>query len=233
MRPARALGLAAALFAAAPALAQAAVADAAYGEAFVGAFADACVPERLSYAGTRAHAEKLGWTAAERDAHPELAAMMAKMDEGALEAAEEMDGTFDHRLYAMPVAGSPHFLIVSRATFMMEGFSPDDEPDEWAYIGCYLYNFDATAPIDPAPMVALTGNEIAREVVDEGLVSYLFGPPCPMPRTGDSYLTFVAPDSPHVAETGFSGLMVKFDTSEPDPGEDVPDTYCTDTAPSQ
>jgi hypothetical protein len=201
-----------------------------YGQAFVDTFAAACVPERLSYPGTRANAEKLGWTAAERDAHPELAAMMAKMDEGALEAAEEMQGTFDYRIYAKPVADVPHYLIVSRATFLMEGFGENEEPDEWVYIGCYLYNFEATAPIDPAPMSALTGQPIAREVDQDGLVSYLWGPPCPMPRTGDSYLTFVSDESPHAAQTGFSGLMVKFETSEPDEGEVVPETYCTDDA---
>jgi hypothetical protein len=197
-----------------------------YGQAFINAFAEACVPERLSYPGTRANAEALGWKATERDAHPELAAMMARVDEGAAEAADEMQGTFDYRLYAMPVADVPHYLVVSRATFLMEGFGENDEPEEWVYLGCYLYNFDAAAPIDPAPMTALTGKPTAREVDQEGLVSYLWGPPCPMPRTGDSYLTFIAEDSPHAAQTGFSGLMVKFETSEPDEGEVVPQTYC-------
>jgi hypothetical protein len=102
----------------------------------------------------------------------------------------------------------------------------DPAPDILAYNGCYLYNFDAAAPIDPAPVLALTGKPIAREINENGLVSYLFGPPCPMPRTGDTYLTFVADDSPHKAQTAFSGLMIKFDTSVPDPGEVVPETYC-------
>lgn len=202
-----------------------AVENAAYGEAFVGAFTEACVPQRLSYPGTRAHAESLGWTNAEPDAHPELAAMMSTMN-AALAEAEDMEATFDYRIYARPVAEAPHYLIVSRTSFEMEPLSEGAEPDIWTYIGCYLYNFDATGPIDPAPMTAFTGKPIAREVDQEGLVSYLWGPPCPLPRTGDSYLTYVADDSPHKATTGFSGLMIKFETSEPDEGEAVPETYC-------
>lgn len=203
-----------------------------YGPAFIDAFAAACVPERLSYQGTVANVESLGWTRAERSAHPELAKMMAVMDAGAEEAAEDMQASFEYGLYAKPVADMPHYLVVSRASFIVEELSEEEEPDPWIFIGCYLYNFDASAPIDPAPMTALTGNPISRESNQDGLVAYLWGPPCPMPRTGDSYLTFIAEDSPHAGQTGFSGLMVKFETSEPDEGEEVPDTYCTDETPS-
>lgn len=195
-----------------------------YGAAFVDAFATACVPERLSYAGTRANAEALGWITAERDAHPELMAMMSVMDSAAASAAEEMEGAFEHGLYTKPVADLPHYLVVSRASFNIG--EPDDPLNPWVYVGCYLYNFDATAPIDPAPVSALTGNAVAQQVDNEGLVSYVWGPPCPMPRTGDSYLTFIADNSPHAAQTGFSGLMLKFETSELDPGAAIPEPYC-------
>ena len=47
-----------------------------------------------------------------------------------------------------------------------------------------------------------------------------------MPRTGDTYLSYIADGSSYVADTGFSGLVLKFETSEPDPGEVVPETYC-------
>lgn len=199
-----------------------------YGQAFVDAFAAACVPERLSYAGTRSTAVKLGWMPADRSAHPELASMMAKMDEAAAEAAAEMQGTFEHQVYARPIAGEPHYLIVSRSSFVVDfGGAQAGAADRWTYVGCYLYNFDAAAPIDPAPLSALTGQPIAHALDEDGVVSYVWGPPCPMPRTGDSYLTFIAEDSPQVTRTGFSGLMVKFETSEPDPGEVVPETYCT------
>lgn len=222
----RALGVALLAVAAAPAFAT----EFDYGPAFVDAFATACVPERLSYPGTKAHAETLGWTAAVAAAHPELDAMMAIMHKSADEAAEDLQGTFEYEIYAKPVADVAHYLIVSRATYIVD---PGQEPpDPWVYIGCYLYNFDATEAIDPAPVSALIGKEIAYQVDQDGLISYTWGPPCPMPRTGDSYLTFIAEQSVHTAQTGFSGLMMKFETSEPDPGEVVPETYCTDDPPS-
>jgi hypothetical protein len=220
----RRAAIAALALAASPALAEV---PADYGQTFVDTFAAACVPERLSYPGTKANAEKLGWTVTERSAHPELSAMMAKMDEGAAEAAADMQGTFEFELYSKSVVDLPHYLVVARSSFIVDGLGKEgEEPDPWVYIGCYLYNFDATAPIDPAPVTALTGKPIASTVEDNGLVGYVWGPPCPMPRTGDTYMSFFADGSPHTASTGFSGLTIKFETSEPDPGEVVPETYC-------
>ncbi len=194
--------------------------SAAYGEAFVGAFAQACVPARLSYPGTRANAETLGWATVERSAHPELDAMMA-VAEAELESDPEMQPTFEYQAYSKPVEGQAHYLVVARSSFVVS-----DPADPWVFIGCYLYNFDAAEPIDPAPVTALIGNPIAQQVDQDGLRSWSWGPPCPMPRTGDTYLSHVSEGSPHVSTTGFSGLMLKFQTSEPDPGEAVPETYC-------
>lgn len=225
----RRAAIAALALAAFPALA---TEPAAYGQAFVDAFAAACVPQRLSYAGTKANAERQGWQAAERTAHPELNAMMAKMDAGAAEAAKDIQGRFEIEIYRKPVADIDHYLVVGRSSFVIEGLAEAEEkPDPWVMIGCYLYNFDATAPIDPAPVSALTQQPIASTIDNQGMRGYVWGPPCPMPRTGDTYMSFVAEDSPHVALTGFSGLAMKFETSEPDPGEVVPQTYCADDPP--
>jgi hypothetical protein len=217
-----AAGMLVATLLASPALAEA-TAD--YGPAFVAAFAEACVPGRLSYDGTRATAASAGWTLTTADAHAELAEVMSRSEKGALDPEmAEMDPAFEYEIYHREVAGQQHYLIVSLASFDMA--EKGEAPDRWVYNGCYLYNFDAAAPIDPAPVGELTGKPIAAEINQDGMVSYTYGPPCPMPRTGDTYLTYVADDSPHKAATGFSGLMMKFDTSVPEPGEIVPDTYC-------
>ena len=208
-----------ALVAVSPAVA---VESADYGQAFVDSFAEACVPQRLSYPGTQTQAESLGWTPTQPGAHAELASMMAIAEAAASDP--ELPAEFDYRIFSRPIEGQTHYLVVSRAAFTIG--EPDDPLNPWVYIGCYLYNLDATAPIDPAPVSALTGNPVANEVDEEGLVSYVWGPPCPMPRTGDTYLSFIAEDSPHVSLTGFSGLMMKFDTSEPDEGAEPPEPYC-------
>lgn len=193
-----------------------------YDVAFVKAFADACVPQRMSYPGTVETARAAGWRDAVRSANAELDAIMARSEEEANDP--ELKSTFDYKILTRAIGEQDHYLVVSRATFII---GEEDNPlNPWTYIGCYLYNFDATAPIGPGQVSALLQKPVSNRHSDETLTSYVWGPPCPMPRTGDTYLTFVPEGSPHQPATGFSGLVLKFETSEPDPGEVVPETYC-------
>ncbi|MFN3546163.1 MAG: hypothetical protein ACK4U0_01625 [Mesorhizobium sp.] len=193
-----------------------------YDVALVKAFADACVPQRLSYPGTLETARGAGWRDVERTAKPELDVMIGKSEEAANDP--ELKGTFEYTILSKPVLEQDHYLVVSRASFIID--ETEDPPNPWVYIGCYLYNFDATAPIGPGQVSALLQKPVGNRHSDETITSYVWGPPCPMPRTGDTYLTFIPEGSPHATTTGFSGLLLKFETSEPDPGEDVPETYC-------
>jgi len=197
-----------------------AAAPAAYDIAFVAEFEKACVPQRLSYPGTVETAKAAGWREVERTAHPELDALMGKSEEAAKDP--ELKPTFAYTLLGKPFSGTEHYLVVSRSSFVIDG----DDDDPWVLIGCYLYNLDATAPIDPEPVTALIGKPIANSHADATLTAHLWGPPCPMPRTGDTYLTYMPEGSPHAEQAGFAGLVLKFSTSEPDPGEEVPETYC-------
>ena len=179
----------------------------AYDQAFVDAFAGACVPQRLSYEGTKETALGAGWAEVERGANTELDTMMGISEAAATDP--ELKPVFDYALYAKPIEGVTHYLVVSRAEF--DG--PD--ADRWAYIGCYLYNFDAEAAIAPEPVTALIGNPIGQTESDMHLTGYVWGPPPAMPRTLDTYLTFVPELSQYKDQTGFSGMVLKFDTSEP------------------
>lgn len=193
-----------------------------YESAFVKAFADACVPRRMSYPGTLETARGAGWRDAERTANAELDALMAKSEEAANDP--ELKGTFEYTILTKPLLDQEHYLVVSRSTFIIG--EEDDPLNPWTYIGCYLYNFDASAPIGPGQVSALLEKPVSNRHSDETLTSYVWGPPCPMPRTGDTYLSFVPEGSPHEVATGFSGLVLRFETSEPDPDEVVPETYC-------
>jgi hypothetical protein len=195
-------------------------ATAAYDQAFVDAFAEACVPGRLGFDSTKQAALAAGWVAVERSDHPELAAIMEKSDV-ALAGETEMEVTSETTLFARDFAGSRHHLAVSYASFVF-----DDDADPWQSVGCHLYNLDATAALDPAPVTALIGKPISRIEEQDGVVAVVWGPPCPMPRTGDTYLSFIAEGSPMAAQTGFTGIALNFSTSVPDPGEEVPETYC-------
>ncbi len=189
-------------------------------QAFVDAFAQACVPGRLSYEATKATAVEAGWTQIERSDHPELTAVMQKSDE-MLAGEDDLEMSFEDVLYARDVAGTRHHLSVTRSSIVIE---PGDDP--WVLVGCRLYNFDATQPIDPALVSTLLDTTIAQSVDHEGMIGHSWGPPCPMPRTGDTYLGFVAEGSPMAATLGFSGVTLNFSTSTPDEGEVVPETYC-------
>jgi hypothetical protein len=193
-----------------------------YDIAFVSEFADACVPQRMSYPGTQQTALAEGWTEVQRTAHPELDAMMAISEREA--SAPDLQATFEYALYSKSIGEIDHFLVVSRMSAIVG--EPGDPLNPWVYIGCYLYNLDATGAIDPEPVTALIGNPISNSQVDDTIVAYVWGPPCPMPRTGDTYLTYVPEGGEYAGASGFSGLVLKFDTSEPGPDEVVPSTYC-------
>lgn len=51
------------------------------------------------------------------------------------------------------------------------------------------------------------------------LVSTVWGPPPGLPRTLDTYLTFIPKSSPHAAQVGFTGIVLKFSTLLPDRSE--------------
>ncbi|WP_417309469.1 hypothetical protein [Devosia sp.] len=198
---------------------------AAYDVTFVSEFAEACVPGRLTYAATKQAVVDNGWEAVAPSVNPELAAMMV-LSEAAAEDPE-LQATFEYQTYSKQIAGQAHFLVASRASAMIgDPDDPEDTLNPWVSVGCYLYNLDAEAAIDPEPVTALVGNPISNSHTDDSLVGYVWGPPCPMPRTGDTYLTFIPEGSSYVDQTGFSGLVLKFDTSELDPGAAVPDPYC-------
>lgn len=196
-------------------------APAPYDIAFVSEFADACVPQRMSYAGTQETALAEGWSRVERNAHPELEAMMA-ISEAAVAASADLEATFEYAIYSKPIEGRDHYLLAARTTANVGG----DTPKFWNVISCYLYDFDASAPIDPEPVTALIGQPVARSHSDESMVAHAWGPPCKMPMTLDTYMTWVPDGSEHAKQAGFSGLVLKFETSEPEPGEVVPSTHC-------
>lgn len=192
--------VAALLLAAAPAFADQVSED------FVALFAETCVPQRLSYQGTLDQAVGLQWLDVLPDAHRELGVAIAKSAAGAAEAEKEGFLTdFRYRVFGRQTPAGDRFLVVS--------YTASDYINE---IGCYLYDFDATKPVSPEPVSALVESEPAQSHSDEAIVAHVWGPPASMPRTLDTYLTFIPPGSPHAETAGFDGVVLKFTTSEPE-----------------
>lgn len=172
---------------------------------FAEAFRGACVPQRLSYEGTLAEAKAAGWTAFDPAGHAEFGAIMAKsaaaMEE---EKADMPDMAFRSETFSREVVGRPLHLVVSLV-----------ESEYLDAVGCYLYDFEATEPVGASAVSNLLGVKPAQMHSDETMVAHVWGPPPAMPRTLDTYMTFLPPGSPHAETAGFDGVALKFSTSVP------------------
>ena len=178
-----------------------------FSAAFVEAFRETCVPERLSYEGTVGHAKALGWVAVEPPSHPEFAKVMEYSAKGLEEAkADGLELSFQQVSLARRVESRDLHLIVS--------FTGSEYLDQ---IGCYLYDFAATEPVDAAAVGQMLGIAAPAQSMETAeITSHVWGPPPSLPRTLDTYLTYIPAGSPHVEQTGFDGVVLKFSTSAPD-----------------
>jgi hypothetical protein len=172
---------------------------------FVETFNSACVPQRLSYEGTVAQAKAEGWAEFQPADHSEFGAVMAKSDAAAKEEAEELEMSFRSSTFARDVDERPLHLVVS---FM--------ESEYLDAVGCYLYDFEATEPVPASAVSNILGIKPAQSHRDDTMTSYVWGPPPSMPRTLDTYMTFLPKGSPFAEFAGFDGVVLKFTTSAPD-----------------
>lgn len=188
---------------AAPALA----APSAYDTAFVAAFADACIPGRLSYEATEAAVAKAGWVATQSSADPQLG-IVEKLTDDVAKKLEPLKGRMVYAAYAKTIEGLPHFLVISFADL---GPAAANE----SVVGCFLYNFNAVASVDPEAVTALMGAPVADSQVDEHIASYSWAASPTLPGTRETYLTFVPEVSQYKEQTGFSGQVLQFNTTVP------------------
>jgi len=186
---------------------------------FAASFGEVCIPERLSYQGTLDLAEQLGWEPVAPGQDAEIDNFLDHARILLEEEAGEDDFTFesDIAVFLRDVGGRRTLLVVD--FFLSEYID---------LTGCYLYDFAATEAIDAAPVTELLGLPISYTThggdpvyaADPALlVTTVWGPPPALPRTLDTYLTFIPEGSPAAEQTGFTGLVLKFSTSLPEEGE--------------
>ena len=173
---------------------------------FVAEYAALCgAPARDSFSKLVAHAEGLGWVKAERTSNAELHALMQLSDKGIAEGKAEgyVTGASNATLTKM-VGGRPlHFVATHLRSNILN------------MVGCYLYDFEATAPVDPDAVTRLLGIEPAYTRELGGITTTVWGPSPNIPGTLDTHLTFVPPLSPAVAKVGFDGVMLKVSVGAP------------------
>ena len=178
------------------------------GATFVAAFREACVPQRLSYDGMRELAGSLGWKPAVPGSSEELSSVFALADAAVAEQGGA-DWSYNRSAYDRIIGGKLHHLVVTRII----------APGVTTVASCALYDLGATDQIDPAPVADLVGAPEQRYFVNNGLHAHSWGESPSMPGTFQTVLTFVAEDSPHIDKTGFSGLVLKIDSTDPDAAE--------------
>ena len=187
-----------------------------------------CTPDRRSLERTSARMAAAGWVKAEEADHPELAATMAL-------ARNEMDDPEypmknEQEIWKSPEGPAGRYVILNRVSATI-GDNEDSDGDgvlqswekatELVFLGCGLWDLEATAGIHPGLMSAWT-TQLAAQTVDEpGQIEggtwnvYHF-----MPGTADVKIGFVPEGSPYVERIGFSGAMITM-TSAPEEDEEV------------
>ncbi|WP_193174466.1 hypothetical protein [Oricola nitratireducens] len=181
------------------------------GAAFVAAFRAVCLPQRLSYDGMIDLAGSLGWRTVVPGSSEELAAILKLADDAI--AKNDGDVRMARSAFERVVAGKLHHLLLSHIV----------APEAPAVTSCALYDFGATEQIDAQLVTDVVGVEQKRYFVNDGFHAYSWGVTPAMPGTFQTVLTFVAEDSPHVEKTGFSGLVLKIDSTDPDAVKAEPD----------
>lgn len=190
-------------------------------------FKSLCTPDRRSMERTSARMAAAGWVRAEEGEHPELAATMAL-------ARKEMDDPEypmrnEQEIWKSPDGPPGQYVILNRVSATIgdnKDSDGDGELQSWekatdlVFLGCGLWDFEATAGIHPGLMSAWT-TQLAVQTIDlpgqmEGGTwnVYHF-----MPGTADVKIGFIPEGSPFVERVGFSGAMITM-TSAPEEDEE-------------
>lgn len=201
------------------------------------AFKTLCTPDRRSLERTSARMAAAGWVKAEETEHPELAATLAlarkEMDDPELPMKNEQE------IWKSPEGPAGRYVILNRMSATI-GDNEDSDGDgvlqswekatELVFLGCGLWDFEATTGIHPGLMSAWT-TQLAVQTVDEpGQIEggtwnvYHF-----LPGTADVKIGFIPDGSPFVERVGFSGAMITM-TSAPEEDEEAAENE--DAAPA-
>lgn len=165
------------------------------------AFRTVCVPDRQNYDALKKAALVEGWEPVQAGAHPELDSLM----EVSRTIELEPDIRASLASYAKAVAGGEAFLVLT-----------DYASEQIDLVGCYVYDFEADAPIDPELVSDWLGAPPTESVNQPSvIVGHTWGTPPGLPGTWDVYLAFLPEGSAATAFTGFSGVVIKISSVHP------------------
>ncbi len=192
------------------------------------AFKAACVPHRQDMAKAAEALSADGWERVADDDHPRLAAAMARARAEADDP--ELNMTLDFSVWGRTRDGQRLHVVLNRVHAMI-GETKDSDGDgviqswerahSWDQLGCGLWDFEATGPIDHAVMNAWVGAEPVQFIDEPGQISggtwnvYEM-----MPGTGEVHMGFVPEGGGMGIAPGFAGLSITMTSALPDAHEE-------------
>ncbi|HET7718226.1 MAG TPA: hypothetical protein VFK86_21575 [Bauldia sp.] len=172
------------------------------------AFEAACLEEHRDPDARRAVIRAAGWTPVPDQADSSLARLMEISRQTLVTAKQEEGVSGAIAAYGQRFAGRDLYLVTTEL----------DMPAEAAWkidlLGCYLYDFAATTPLDPA-IVSRRFDEKPAEVVDEpGVIVAQIWNIEQIEGVWELRNTFIPPGSPAAAVTGFTGLAISLTSTK-------------------
>jgi hypothetical protein len=171
-------------------------------DAFLSAFAVACL-DGYDDTGRRAAAiTAAGWQPVADDASPVLAQMLALSRESLRQAEIEDGYTGAAAVYGRDGGASGPYLVTTVLSM------PDEGEGALDVLGCYLYDFEATAPLDPAPITQRFEEEPAAVEDQPGIIVSEAWDIESLDGVWELRSTFIPEGSPGVEVTGFAGRVL-------------------------
>jgi hypothetical protein len=167
------------------------------------AFLEACLDGHRDPVRRAAAIGAAGWTAAADDADAELAAVMRASRRAIAEAAQDDGMTGSVSVFARDRTEGPLYLVTTEVNM------PEDAEWKIDLLGCHLYDFAATAPIDPAEISARFDEAPAETADRPGILTGQTWNVEKIEGVWDVQNTFIPEGSPAAARAGFAGVMLK------------------------
>ncbi|MDP3802137.1 hypothetical protein [Brevundimonas sp.] len=188
------------------------------------AFKAACVPHRQDMAKATEALAADGWEQVADDDHPRLAAAMARAR--AEVDDPELEMTLDFSVWGRTRDGLRLHLVLNRVHAMI-GDTEDSDGDgviqsweralSWDTLGCGLWDFEATGPIDNAVMNAWVGAGPVQFIDAPGQISGgTWNVHHMMPGTGEVHMGFVHEGGGMGIAPGFAGLSITMSSALPE-----------------
>lgn len=166
------------------------------------AFDGACIDGHRDPARRLAVVEAGGWKPVADDADPDLASMLA-ISRKAMKEADEEGYASTMAVYGQKFGGLDLYLVTNEVN------APKDAEWRIDFLGCSVYDFSATAPMN-ADIVSQRFDEFPAEVIDQP--GTIVGQTWNVEKIDGVWSVqnaFVPPGSAGASSAGFSGVAIK------------------------